>query len=332
MAAGRAGAVAVTGATGFIGGSLARRLRAEGRRVFAHGRDRQKLAALEGVAERLIAADVADLEAAAALMEGADAAIHTVSNFRSAKDSPEAHRRTNVEGSVTMYRAACAAGLRRFVHCSTIGVHGHVADGSIDEDGPFAPGDLYQETKLEAELAVRDEARRGAAELVVIRPCSVYGPGDLRMLKMFRSLAARRFPLIGPCRENFHAVYIDDLVDAFLLALDAPQAAGETFIIGGSRFLPLADYIAEASRAVGAPPPAIRLPYGPIHLAAELCEAVCRPLRVEPPLHVRRVRFFRNNRAFRIDRARRKLGYEPKVELSEGLRRTVAWYREQKLL
>lgn len=145
---------------------------------------------------------------------------------------------------------------------------------------------------------------------------------------MFRMLSKRRFFMLGPCRENFHAVFIDDAVDGFVRALTTPGIAGQTFIIGGAKYVPLRDYITAAAQAVNAPGPWIRLPYWPFFAAAALCETVCVPLGIEPPLHRRRIRFYRNNRAFSIQKAQEILGYNPLVPLEEGLARTVAWYRQ----
>jgi nucleoside-diphosphate-sugar epimerase len=149
---------------------------------------------------------------------------------------------------------------------------------------------------------------------------------------MFRMLAKGTFFLLGPCRENFHAVYIDDLTEGFAQVIGATGIEGETFILGGPSYLPLDDYVKIAAAAVGARPPRLRFPYGPVLALSAVCEAICLPLGIEPPLHPRRVRFFKNNRAFSIDKARRVLGYHPEIDLEEGMTRTVAWYRAQGFL
>ncbi len=320
--------IAVTGATGFLGSHLVEALLAQGRAVHVLARDADKVAPLRERVARTVVADIADRDAMAELVADADCVVHLVSNFRTASGPPESYRQINVEGTRAVLEAAREAGVRRFVHCSTIGVHGHVRQTPAREDAPFNPGDRYQETKMEAERLCREQIGQGGMEIIIVRPCSMYGPGDMRMLKMFRMLAKRSFLMVGPCRENFHAVYIDDIVDGFLRAMDTPGIAGETFIIGGEAYLSLKDYIATAARAVGAPMPWLRLPYGPFYAAAVVCEALCVPLGIEPPLHRRRVRFYKNNRAFDIGKARRMLGYRPRVPLAEGMARTVAWYRE----
>lgn len=323
--------VAITGATGFLGSALARSFVGRGLTLQLLSRDARRVDAIRRIGA-VTAGDITDPAALDTLVDGCDAVIHTVSNFRSAKDAPAAHWKTNVEGTRNALRAARQAGVRRFVHCSTIGVHGDVTRTPGDEDSPFAPGDLYQETKAAAEAACREAMADGDMEVVIVRPCSIYGPGDLRMLKMFRMLARGRFMRIGDCAANFHAVYIDDLIAGFERALETPGIGGEAFIVGGEHYLPLERYLETAARAVGQRLPSLRVPYGPVNAAAALCEALCIPLGIEPPLHRRRVRFFRNNRAFSIAKSRRLLAYAPRVSLEEGMQRTVAWYRGQGLL
>ena len=324
--------VAVTGATGFTGIHLVKRLAEAGKEVRGLARDPAKAEEIKGQLTALEVGDITDRAALKRLMTGADAVIHLVSNFRSASDTPELYRKTNVEGTEAVLEVAADCGIKRLVHCSTIGVHGHVKDTPAREDSPYAPGDLYQETKLEAELLSREAEKAGRFEVVVVRPTSIYGPGDMRMLKMFKMLARKRFFMLGPCLENFHAVYIDDLTEGYLKALETPGISGEVFLVGGPAYLPLKDYVATAAEAVGAPPPWIWLPYWPFFAAAAVCEAICVPLGIEPPLHRRRVRFFKNNRAFCIDKARERLDYDPKVTLAEGMARTVAWYRKEGFL
>ena len=323
--------VAVTGATGFLGSNLVKALLDQGHAVKALARNAQRARELDSRAEVYVG-DICDRDVLAALSKDCDWVCQTVSNFRTAAGPADSYHQVNVEGTRLALEAAAAAGVKRFVHCSTIGVHGDVRHTPAAEDSPYNPGDLYQETKLASELLLREAVGRWPMEIIVIRPCSMYGPGDLRMLKMFRMLCKRTFFKAGPCRENFHAVFIDDVVDGFLTAAATPGVSGEVFFIGGAEYLPLDEYIDTAARAVGAPKPFLRLPYAPLHTTAWLCGRLFVPLGLEPPLHVRRVRFFKNNRAFSIDKARRILGYEPRVGLEEGMRRTVDWYREEGLL
>ena len=321
--------VAITGISGFTGGALGARVAAEGYPVRAIVRPGSAFRP-PGHAE-IITGQLGDREALDRLVAGADTVFHIAAMYRS-EGSREEFQAVNLDATRTLLDAASAAGARRFVYCSTCGVHGSVARSPADENAPIEPQDAYQDTKWEAEQACRAMAARTGMEIAIVRPCAIYGPGDTRMLKMFRLVQRGLFLFVGDGQPNFHPVYIDDLVQGFMLAMLEPRAAGETFIIGGAEYLPLRDYVAAAARAVGAPPPTRRVPYGLMQAAAWGCETVFTPLGLQPPLHRRRLTFFKHNRAFSIEKARRLLGFRPEVGLDEGFRRTVAWYRETGLL
>ncbi len=321
--------VLVTGGLGFLGSRIAQALVANGHpvRILARERPDERRAAPPG-AEVLFgdARDPAMIERA---LVGVGSAVNTVSNFRRGGSDRHEARSINVDAARLLAEAASRCGLRRLVHCSTIGVHGSVREIPADEATPFNPGDLYQETKVEGEIALREVAARTALELVVLRPISIYGPGDTRMLKLFRAIKRRRFVMIGSGAPLFQPAYVDDVVDGFMLALEHPRAAGESFIVGGDEYLSLSNLVRMIAEEAGVAPPRLRIPLTPVRWLATACEALCAPLWLEPPLHRRRVSFFTNDRAFRIDKARRMLGYEPRVKLRDGIRKTLAWYEEQ---
>jgi nucleoside-diphosphate-sugar epimerase len=238
----------------------------------------------------------------------------------------------NVEGSRHVLEAARTAGARRVVHCSTGGVHGHVESPPAAEDAPLAPGDVYQRTKLEAEQAAVEFGRRTGLDVVIARPIGIYGPGDLRLLKMFRGIARRRFPMLGSGEVFYHLTYIDDLVRGLQLCGDVPAAAGRTYLLAGPEYTTLNELVALIAKELRTTPPALRFPVWPVWVAGAICEAVCVPLRIEPPLFRRRVDFYRKSRAFSTARARQELGYNPLIDLETGIRRTAEWYRAQGLL
>jgi nucleoside-diphosphate-sugar epimerase len=322
--------IAVTGATGFTGGALARRLLSMGYRVRSMTRRSLSEAERQGGIE-WIEGSLDDTDAFASLVEGARFCFHIAAMYRS-EGSREDFLRANRDSTQALLAASRSAGCERFIYCSSIGVHGDVADTPADENAPFDPRDPYQESKLLAEQLCRDEMMRPGMDIVIIRPCAIYGPGDTRMLKMFRMVQQGRFLFIGSRRPNFHPVYIDDLVDGFLLAMTSDNAPGGVFIIGGRNYLPLRDYVATAAAVLNVPVPKWTLPYGLVKLAAHGCELLCALLGVQPPLHRRRLTFFKHNRAFSIARAEQVLGFSPAVSLEEGFRRTVAWYRNEGLL
>ena len=326
--------VLVSGATGFTGGHLARYLAMRGAAVrgLVRPRSRPRAAALEEAGIEIVLGDLADDASLARACDGVEAVYHIAATYRNAGQPDAAYRAVNVLGTRALLDAALSAGVTRFVHCSTVGVHGHVEHPPADEDAPLAPGDIYQETKLEGERLARSVGASGDMEVVVARPAGIYGPGDTRFLKLFRGIAGRRFPLLGSGAVCYHFTYIDDLVEGFRLCGEAPIAAGRTYILAGRRHTPLTELVRVVAEEVGVPPPRWRFPVWPVWAAGAVCEAVCVPLGVEPPLYRRRVEFFTKNRAFDVARARRELGFSPAVDLVEGVRRTADWYRREGLL
>jgi dihydroflavonol-4-reductase len=320
--------VAVTGGSGFTGAALIKRLLDEGYKVKALIRNPSTIPFNERL--EIVLGDLGDKDALSKLVEGVDAVFHIAAMYRS-EGHYEEFLAVNYEGTRALLEASRAANVRRFIYCSTIGVHGTVAKTPADETAPYNPRDPYQETKLMAEKYCLDMHGQGI-EVAVIRPCGIYGPGDTRMLKMFRMIDKGMFFFVGDARPNFHPVYIDDLVQGFMLAMQVKEAAGEVFIIGGPRYLPLREYVATAARALGTNPPTFTIPYTLMSMAAAGCEWLCKPFGISPPLHRRRLTFFKHNRAFSTEKAKRLLGYQAEIDLDEGFRRTVAWYREQGLL
>ncbi len=321
--------VAITGATGFLGKSLALWLSERGHELYLHARSETKAEPLKSLAKKLIICDITDTTGISKLVADADIVIHTVSNFRSASDPPESYKKINIDGTINTFESAKAAGVKRFIHISTIGVLGDIKESPASETTEYNPGDNYQRTKLEAELYCRKQAENGLdMELVVIRPCSMYGPGDMRMLKMFRMLKKGTFFTLGSCEANFHAVYIDDILAGIELAMTREGINQQVFILGGKNYTPLKKYISIVAQAVGSSYPKIRLPYWPVYILSAIIEFICVPIGVEPPIFRRRVKFYKNNRAFSIENAINGLGYQPKVSLLEGMTRTAQWYRE----
>jgi nucleoside-diphosphate-sugar epimerase len=318
--------VALTGATGYTGGRLLETLLRRGDSVSALVRPASSTRSLP--ATRIVEGDLSDAAALRALVERADAVIHVAAVYRTAGHPDSYYRDVNVGGTERLLEAAAAAGVARFVHTSTVGVLGHVERPPADESSPLAPGDVYQRTKAEAETLALEFGRRRSVPVTVVRPGAIYGPGETRFLKLFRAIARGRYAIVGDGRAFYHPVYIDDLICGFLLSLERPEAVGEAFILAGPRYVSQVELAATIARHTGGRMLPFRIPATPLRWAGALCEAVCIPLGIEPPLHRRRVEFFTKSRAFSIEKARRLLGYQPRVDLDEGVARTAASYRQ----
>jgi nucleoside-diphosphate-sugar epimerase len=324
--------VLVTGATGFTGGHLARGLAAHGRQVVALVRDEARAGSLTTGGIGLASGDIRDAAAVERAAAGAEVVYHIAAIYRQAGLREDEYRAVNARAVATVIEAAARAGVKRVVHCSTVGVHGDVEHPPANEDAPLKPGDIYQVTKLEGERVAREAATRTGVEVVIARPTGIYGPGDRRLLKLFRGVARRRFVVLGSGEIFYHLTYIDDLVEGFRLCGEVPGAAGRTYILAGGEVTTLNELTRIIGEVAGVKPPTLHLPVWPFLVAGAACEAICAPFGIEPPLYRRRVDFFTKSRAFDIARARAELGYAPQVSLREGIRRTLEWYRTARWL
>ncbi len=320
--------VLVTGASGFTGSHLARMLVESGERVRVLTRKGSSLELLGDVARDVecVEGDLGEGTSLESAVRGVERVFHIAAVYREARLPDSIYREVNVEGTRRLAEAALAEGGIRFLYCSTCGVHGEV-EPPADETAPYNPGDIYQRTKVEAERIVLGLHRERGLPAVILRPVGIYGPGDRRFLKLFRGVARRRFPMIGDGKVFYHLTHVEDVARGFVKAAETKEAVGEAFILAGARYTTVAELVGLIAEKAGVAPPRFHWPSGPIYLASALCEDLCRPFGIEPPLHRRRLDFFLKNRAFEIGKARRVLGWEPRVELPEGIARTLEWYR-----
>ena len=185
----------------------------------------------------------------------------------------------------------------------------------------------YQDSKTEGERLVLEYMREGRLPLTVFRPGGIYGPGDLRFLKLVKAIAKRRFIMLGSGEIPYQMIYIDDLIDGIVLCGTREEALGNVYILTGSEPLTLNELVRAIAEVLEVPPPRLRLPVWPVYLAGYACELVCKPLGINPPLYRRRVDFFRKARSFDISKARRELGFDPRTDIRTGIRHTADWYR-----
>ena len=319
--------VLVTGASGFTGGHLARALARDGITVRALVRATSRLDGLRDTGIEPVVGDLTDAASVARAARGTTVIYHVGALYREASVPAARYQAVNVGGTQHVLRAALDAGAR-VVHCSTVGVHGDVEHPPATEGAPFRPGDAYQRSKVEAERAAVAWSEEHGLPVVIARPTGIYGPGDTRLLKLFRLIARRRFFTLGRGEIFYHLTHVSDVVAGLRRLADA-GTPGRAYILGGPEVTTLNELVSRIAHVVGAPVPRLHLPVWPVWLAGALCEAVCVPLRIEPPLYRRRVDFFTKSRAFDIGRARSELGLEPKVTLDQGLRQTAEWYRKE---
>jgi dihydroflavonol-4-reductase len=321
--------VLVTGAAGFTGLALALHLAAAGYRVRGLVRSREKGKALERAGLDTVVGDIRDPAVVRQATRGINTVYHLAAVFRRAGVPDSEYREVHVDATGQLVELSAEAGVNRVVHCSTVGVHGSVSeDAPATEEAPFQPGDIYQLTKLEGEQMALQTAARTGVPISVIRPGPIYGPGDRRLLKLIGGVARGRFRLLGDGSPHFQMIYIDDLIQGFKLAAESPAAAGRTYIMTGDEAPTLNELVHEIADVANVDSPESHLPVWPFWLAGALCEAVCKPFGIEPPIYRRRVKFFTSNRWFDTSRARTELGFAPKMRLRDGLRHTLDSYRQ----
>lgn len=327
--------ILITGGTGFIGSKLAFRCREAGEevRVLAQrntAAEQQNALALEQAGVEVADGSVTDRSALKRACEGVDTLYHLAAAQHEANVPDSHYFQVNVDGTRNVLDAAVESNVGRFVHGSTIGVYGFGKDGPVTNMSPLEPDNIYGVTKLAGEDVVRSYF--DSIPVAIVRISETYGPGDRRLLKLFRALSAGRLVRIGPGRNLHHPVYIDDLVDGLRLAAGEAEAAGETFVLAGPAALTTDDMIDSISRAIGHEPPKLRLPLWPLMATATVLESILKPLGIQPPLHRRRMNFFVKSFEFDGSAAERAIGYNPSIQFPEGAERTAAWYRSANLL
>jgi nucleoside-diphosphate-sugar epimerase len=322
--------VFVTGGLGFTGAALVTRLIGQGHSVAVLDKNPGLCKdALEAAGADVTLGSVTDRETVRRCAQGAEVLMHLAAAFRETGAPDALYRQVNVDGTRIVLSEAIDAGARKIVYCSTQGVHGNIRNPPGDENSPIAPEDYYQETKYLGEETVREHCA-GRIEYTILRPTAIYGPGDPeRFLLIFRRVNRGRFFMFGSGNVYYHSVYIDNLVDAFELTMAPGIGAGEAYIIADEDYITIRTLVEKVGTALDVKVSIPTLPVTPLVVAGHLCEKVCKPFGISAPIFPRRVDWFRQIRAFKIDKAKRDLGYRPQVGLDEGLRRTARWYREQ---
>ena len=327
--------VLVTGATGFTGKALVRRMLDEGHRVVALDcQEGYKTAELHDWGAEVVIGSVTDATVVESAMRGVEIVHHVAAAFREidgAREPLPCSERRGYAPAAAMRRSR--QGVRKFVHCSTCGVHGNVDHPPADENAPIEPADYYQQSKYDAEPLVRDYVAKGLKS-TILRPAAIFGPGDPgRFYMIFKQLSRRagsRCSATARCCTTHSISTISSMPSCWRWT--SRRVWARPTLSRMSEYMSIEELVRRTASAMGTQASFRRFPLWPVVAASHVVESLCKPFGISPPLYPRRVEWYQLTRAFSIEKARRELGYEPRVGVDEGLRRACEWYRREGML
>jgi nucleoside-diphosphate-sugar epimerase len=322
----------ITGATGFIGGHLAQRLVADGYRVRCLARSTSDTSRLDALGVEIVVGDLTSAESLAGVAQGCRYVFHCgalVSDWATVAEI----KRVNAEGTRNLLTVSRDAAVERVIHFSTTDIYGHPGGLAVDETY-VAPRfrNWYAQTKLAAEADVRRAAEAHDLEAVILRPATVYGPGSKEVVgEISRALRNGSMLLIARGRATAGLCYVDNLIDAAVLALTSKSASGQAFTVSDGLEVTWKGFTDDLATGLGCSPARWSLPYpfaNAIGFSLEQCYRALRRtthLRTPPLLSRQAVQVLGRNQDFSNRKARELLGWEPLIDYATGLEATVAW-------
>ncbi len=322
--------VLITGAAGFVGGALALRLAQEGARVKALVRHPEKADFLRGQPQiEIVPGDITDAARMVEVTRGCEIVFHVAAV---GGGSTEKQRPINVDGTRKVMLAAVAAQVQRVVHVSSIAVYGYSYRNDVTEDLPQKPGPTpYNLTKSEGENVVREIGRQYNLPYAVIRPGMIYGPRSATWTAMlFRVARLKPTPFLGDGSGSVHPIFIEDVVDMLIVLASHPAAVNEVFNCAPDPAPTWREFLSGYARLAGNEK-WLSLPVLPVKVLASLIEVILM-LRDEPQELPTLIPYMLSHTTYKMTKARDVLGWQPKVDLTEGIERCRSWLQQQGLL
>ncbi|MEK7526567.1 MAG: SDR family NAD(P)-dependent oxidoreductase [Patescibacteria group bacterium] len=311
--------VLVTGATGFIGSNLVDRLVAADIKVKALVRDANNIGKLNRKKVEIVEGDLTNYDSLDPVLDKVDVIFNLAAGLPHHHLSGEQYKKTNIIGLENLIKKAIEKKVGKVIHVSTVGVYGTNAN-NVDESFKPKPSDVYSRSKLAGERVVQKYKNKIA--VVIVRPTIAYGPGDTRpgFLNLFKLIKKGMFVPVGRGSNYFHTIYIDNLIDGLLLVATNKQAIGQDFIIGDDPCPTMKEILSLMYILLGKKMPRVYIPKSLVVFGIPVV------------LNKRRVNFLTADKKYKIDKAKRILGYNPKVDLTAGLQATLKWYIKKGLI
>ena len=327
----------VTGASGLVGSHVCQTARGRGVRTRAIIRESARDDFLKQCGVETVIGDLTDQDSLRAAIDGTTCVVHCAAKVGD-WGPVEDYRRVNVGGTQSLIEECQTAGsVKRFVHVSSLGVcQARDHYGTDETEPPNATGiDGYTVSKAETELLVRERIDTSKFPAVILRPGFIYGPRDRTVLpRIFERLKSKQFKFLGSGKQLLNNTFVSNLVDAIFLAIERDDCVGKLFHITDGQLVSKREFITTIAMLAELPVPTKSVPLPVARAVAQLMETTSRLLgKTEAPLLCSaRIKFLGLNLDFCIDKARRELGYQPKVEFTDGMRETVEWCRAEGLL
>ncbi len=321
--------ILITGGNGFVGRHLIEVLQEHGESIRVLTTSTRNTTWLEKRNVALFHGDIRSPETLVAPMDGVDAVFHLVAETRKWGDMQDSYA-VNVTGTKNVCQAALAAGVHRLIHVSTFTIYKRLIGRPVTEDDILAPlNEPYSFTKAQGDMLVQRMIREDHLPAVIIRLGALLGPGDrLNFGRLADRIHAGKGIIVGSGNNAVPFVYIADVVQGLLLALDSKQAIGKIYNISNDQPLTQKQYLAAIAHEIGVEPPRVHVPYSPLYTAAYVAEriATLSKHRIPPVVTRHGMKILGEDTHLSIDKARRELGYRPHVSLHEGVRLTSEWY------
>lgn len=321
--------ILVTGANGFLGRYLVTALLARGDTVRALALPTEDATWLTDRGVSTLRGDIRDVAIVREAMTDVDAVFHLAGMMGVWRPMIDYYT-VNVSGVENICREAIRAGVRRLIHVSSTIVYGLNLSSPAREASWLAPfPDPYAITKAEGDRVVQRMIAEEGLPAVIIRPDQFFGPGDVAHFAQFADrLRAGKGIIIGSGKNTLPLIYVTDVVQGLLLALDVEGAAGQAYNLTSGESMTQEEYMCAIAQAVGGAPPRVHVPYALLYSAAYAFEraATLTHSRHAPPATPFGVAFLGLSSRHSNEKARRELGFVPRVPLVEGVRRTADWY------
>lgn len=317
--------ILVTGASGFIGRALIPRLVAEKYSVKVLLRREDESLKVDD----FCIGDITKAETLRGCAQDVDAIIHIAGKLGEFGVDEKIYEQVHVQGTKNILEEACRAKVKHFIHTSSAGVLGPLLRIPADESFPYAPSNIYENTKCEAEKIVGECCQKNKIDYTVLRPEFVYGPGDLHVLGLFKAVRDGKFFLIGGGKTYLHPTYIGSVVESYILALKRKKSAENCFLIAGEKAVTVKELAGVIASKLKVKPPGLSIPTVVAGVGANILELLSGVFPFTPPLSVAGVKFFSEDRSFSSALATKEMGYKPVVTLEEGIEKTIQWYVEE---